>query len=222
MTSITHQSTIRLRARHAVVLAISGVLTAGLAACSAAGPQAAAAPAPVVTETPAPSPSPVAAEAISVLYTLSAEAGTLTPVEGSTTDFDLVMLPADRHTVWFSDRPARLSGTLDTADLVDDWAGFGFIADPPTVALVLHEAVDSADTLVAELSEPVYDEATGGFMATVRILDGVGGQGTSQFEHFSSTADNALPTSFTGISIFINDESGRVIDGCIVASHPTC
>ena len=211
----------RSRARLALGFVVVGVLTLGLAACTAAGTPAVAPSSPVAdVVTPSPTSSP--AEAISVLYTLSADTGALTPVEGSATDFTLVLFAADRHTVWFSDRPARLSGTLDTADLVDDWAGFGFVADPPTVAVVLHEAGGSADTLVAEVSEPAYDASTGDFSATVRVLDELTGQGADAFEHFSSTADAGLPPSFAGVSIFVNDEVGEVVDGCIVATHPTC
>jgi len=225
MTPTKPRSTVRAGIRLATALLTAGVLAAGLAACSAgAAPADAAASAAedavAVTETA--SPTPAAEEAISVLYSLSADAGTLTPVAGSTTEFALALVTADRHTVWFSDRPARLSGTLTTSDLVRDWAGFGFVADPPTVAIVLHDAGDEADTLIAELSAPAYDPATDGFTATVRVLDEQTQQGASRFEHFAGAADAALPESFTGVSIFINDESGVVVDGCIVAPYPTC
>jgi len=210
--------------RLATALLTAGLLAPGLAACSTAAPTeaAAAAAADAVTVTETASPTPAAEEAISVLYSLSADAGTLTPVAGSTTEFALTLSTADRHTVWFSDRPARLSGTLTTADLVRDWAGFGFVADPPTVAIVLHDAGDEADTLIAELSAPAYDAATDGFTATVRVLDEQAQRGVGGFEHFAGAADAALPESFTGVSIFMNDESGVVVDGCLVAPYPTC
>ena len=217
-------STLPAGIRLVTALLAAGVLAAGLAACSTGAPTepASSSAADAVTVTETASPTPPAEEAISVLYSLSADAGTLTPVAGSTTEFALVLATADRHTVWFSDRPARLSGTLTTADLVRDWAGFGFVADPPTVAIVLHDAGDEADTLIAELSAPAYDAATDGFTATVRVLDEQAQRGVGGFEHFAGAADAALPTSFTGVSIFINDESGVVVDGCLVAPYPTC
>jgi len=224
MTPTTLRSTLRAGTRLAGTLIAVGVLAASLAACSMAevpteAAASAAADAVAVAETAAPTPTE---EAISVLYSLSADAGTLTPVAGSTTEFALTLATADRHTVWFSDRPARLSGTLTTAELVRDWSGFGFVADPPTVAIVLHDAGDEADTLIAELSAPAYDAATDGFTATVRVLDEQTQQGVDGFEHFAGAADAALPTIFTGVSIFINDESGVVVDGCLVAPYPTC
>jgi hypothetical protein len=160
---------------------------------------------------------------ISVLYALTAEAGTLTPIDGATTRFTLTLSESDTHTIWFSDRPAHISGTMPTADFVADWAGFGFQAVPPNVAIVLHDGADEADTLLAELTHPAFDVSTKTFTATLEVEDEeTDSAGKAEFEHFAADGDPRLPATFDGVSVFINDTSGTVKDGCLIAPHMNC
>jgi hypothetical protein len=160
---------------------------------------------------------------ISVLYALTAEAGTLTPIDGTTTRFTLTLSESDTHTIWFSDRPAHLSGTMSTADFVADWADFGFQAVPPNVAIVLHDGAEETDTLLAELTHPTFDASTRTFTATLEVDDEeTDSAGKAQFEHFAGDGDPRLPATFDNVSVFINDTSGTVEDGCLVAPHMSC
>src|ERR1700730_1785773 len=47
---------------------------------------------------------------VSLLYVVSASAGTLTPESGHPGRFTLTLRRLEREAVWFSDRPARRSG----------------------------------------------------------------------------------------------------------------
>jgi hypothetical protein len=187
-----------------------------LAGCATAAGSDAAAGAPA-------SPTAAGEEKISVLYALTADAGTLVPEDGSTTQFTLTLNTTDAHTIWFSDRPAHIAGTMSTASFITDWAGFGFAADPPNVAIVLHDAANETDTLVAELTNPIFDDATDTFTASVTVQDkATDDAGNATFEQFGKEGDPSLPTSFDSVSLFINDVAGTVENGCIVAPHMTC
>jgi hypothetical protein len=166
---------------------------------------------------------PPGEETISVLFSLTADAGTLAPLNGSSTEFILTLTSTDAHTIWFSDRPSHTSGTIATSAFVSDWAYFGFAAEPPNVAIVLHDAANETDTLVAEVTNPTFDDLTDTFSASVTVHDEATSTGdVSTFEHFGSEGDPSLPASFSGVSIFINDVAGAVKNGCIVAPHLVC
>src|SRR5690606_7460730 len=57
-------------------------------------------------------------DAVSLLYTVSADAGTLEAVAGSAGSYTLTLHRTDPRVVWFSDRPARRAGTMPTSGFV--------------------------------------------------------------------------------------------------------
>ena len=219
-----------LPARTALGLAALSILAAA-AACTTGDDDAAAKTTPsivtasrsssasahsVVRQTKSVTPE----KRISALYSLSADRGTLTPIGNK--QFTLTLHATDTYAVWFSDRPARVSGTMATADLVTDWAGFGFVRTPPNVAIVLHDAPREGDTLVAELTHPRYNPSSRTFTAHLRVIDQVDQTDGTMAAHFARTADPSVPTKFSGVSLFVNDVSAQVRNGCLVAPHLTC
>ncbi len=105
------------------------------------------------------------ADAPKFLYTMSAKSGTYENGRLTLNDAPLV--------VYFSDRPARISGQLSIQVFEQGW-GQGpdsFKADPPNATLsILSE--DGNKNIVVELSEPDVKVKEGKISFKVRVLDG--------------------------------------------------
>lgn len=132
----------------------------------------------VVTETQA-DPVINETETPKFLYTMSAKSGTYS--EGRLTLKDVPLV------IYFSDRPARISGQLSIQVFEQGW-GQGpdsFKADPPNGTLsILDEAGNK--NIVVELSEPNVKVEEGQISFKVRVLNG------------------ELPASFGHCSLFID------------------
>src|SRR5262249_11373366 len=102
------------------------------------------------------------AEKTSLLYVLDAGKGSLRP-SGKGGAYELALGGLGRDVIWFSDRPARHSGTIPTPDFVDAWKGFGFLSDRPNAALVYDDL-----TAVLELGPPRL--VKGKLSFTVRLV----------------------------------------------------
>ena len=77
-------------------------------------------------------------------------------------------------TLYFSDRPERVTGHMTTADFVDLWAigDNSFETDPPNAVLAfLEPGGDVPDDVVIVLKEPNLDGA-GNLSYTIEVLDG--------------------------------------------------
>ena len=102
-------------------------------------------------------------------------------------------------TIYFSDRPKRIAGHLDTASFVGQWtkAKDSFEADPPNAVLsVLGE--DGANDSVIELSSPRFKGDQISYQ--VKLLNG------------------EPPMKFNTASLFIDSNAGAFIGG-MVAGH---
>ena len=91
-----------MRARIGILASL--VLASALGA-AAAGPASSASPAAPTRQT------------VSLLYAVSGASATMTLLPGSGNRYAFTLRGADARTVWFSDRPARDSGTLPTSGL---------------------------------------------------------------------------------------------------------
>ncbi|MGB3365646.1 MAG: hypothetical protein WBB48_12800 [Thermodesulfobacteriota bacterium] len=124
------------------------------------------------------------ADAPKFLYTMSAKSGTFENDRLTLNDVPLV--------VYFSDRPARVSGQLSIQVFEQGWRQGGsksFEADPPNATLsILSE--DGNKNIVVELSEPDVKVKEGSISFKVRVLDG------------------ELPASFGHSSLFIDFNFG--------------
>jgi hypothetical protein len=100
------------------------------------------------------------AEQIAYLFVQAGfRSGTFQPAEDVEGGFLLTLEGAPAQTVFFSDRPARIAGSIPTAELLEtlDFDG----NDPPNAALVLQGTDGGTDIVVLELSRPKYDPAAG-------------------------------------------------------------
>ncbi len=172
----------------------------------------------------APSPAALAQEPseptkqeIGLLFTQTAKRGTLTPVEGKPR-FTLKLHGVAHQAVWFSDRPARGSGQIPIRGFVREWEGFGFDADHPNAALTLLNAANAQDTVVLELGEPRYRAKSNTVRYSARVLD----EATGNLSHLESQRDRRVPRHFGDASLFIDDATGPVLNGCVIEPFIVC
>lgn len=93
-----------------------------------------------------------------------------TPITVPPPDFVLTLSQGLGQTLYFSDRPDRIVGTVPTADFLE---GLGFSpVNPPNAALVADVGNGDEEILVVELTNPRYDEATSTATYDVRLLEG--------------------------------------------------
>jgi hypothetical protein len=105
------------------------------------------------------------ADAPEFLYTMSAKSGTFENGRLTLKDVPLV--------VYFSDRPARISGQLSIQVFAQGWdtGSDSFRADPPNATLSILSK-DGDKNIVVELSDPVVKVKEGSISFKVRVIDG--------------------------------------------------
>ncbi|MGE0067783.1 MAG: pentapeptide repeat-containing protein [Solirubrobacterales bacterium] len=150
-------------------------------------------------------------EKSSLLYVLDAGRGSLRPTAKGAYKLTLGGLGPD--VVWFSDRPARRSGTFPTRGLVDAWKGFGFLSDRPNAAVVYDDR-----TAVLELGPPRL--ANGKLSFSVRR---VGGRraGRNLAAH-ARDADPIRPGAFRDSALFIDNGQGLSFKDCLFEPFTVC
>jgi hypothetical protein len=152
----------------------------------------------------AQSGTPEVGDGIEFLFVQAATSGTLTP---SDQDYTLVFQHGAGQTIYFSDRPVRLTGLLPTAELVAEWPFEDESA--PNAALAISNADDAGvQVLVGVLNDPVWDTAS----ATLSY-------------RFSELADDIpagsptpIPDSFENATLFID---GSPLDRGIIVVNET-
>jgi hypothetical protein len=152
----------------------------------------------------------------SFMFVQEANAGTLMPNGDGT--YSLALQGVVPSTVYFSDRPQAITGSVPTLEFLTkfDWGSFeGEDSAPPNAAIALQAAPDAAqDTLVVELTAPEYDESNGTLHYTVRPIPTTGySANTQQFGELIAAADPVIPESFGITSIFI-DSCGKCKARC--------
>ncbi|MDQ3653604.1 MAG: hypothetical protein M3457_00810, partial [Chloroflexota bacterium] len=103
-----------------------------------------------------PVATPMASGVIDALFVQSFEGGSLVRDGAPTDDFTLTLEGVAGTTVYFSDRPQRVAGVVETADFVDDRVFSP--SDPPNAALAITTSTGQ-DVVIVELRSPQYDAA---------------------------------------------------------------
>lgn len=166
----------------------------------------------------------------SLLFVVQSEGGTLTPLPGARgARFELTLRGVPSHAVWFSDRPARDTGSLLSSRLAGSaWRALGFRTDPPNAVVSLGEGRAGMDTVALELSRPRWElggagpaargrggarsrggraVATGGVLHfRARLLRTV----TSGLAHHAGRLDARLPRRFGAAALFIDNGYAQV------------
>lgn len=170
-----------------------------LLATSAAGAAALA-----LRNTAAQSGTPEASEKIELLFVQAAASGTLTQ---SDQGYTLAFRHDTGQTVYFSDRPERLTGLLPTAELVAQWPFED--ESPPNAALAISNAEDtSATVIVGVLSSPAWDAASATLSYGFSMLS----------DDIPAGYPTPVPSSFGAATVFI-DSSSADDRGIIVINY---
>lgn len=139
----------RLSRRQALTQTTAGLATAGLVT---AGIKSASA------QDATPIAVPGSTEETDLLFVQSYKSGSLDPVAGKEGSWTLSLEEGLGQTIYFSNRPQRLVGTLDTPVFLE---GLGFPDDnPPNAVLIFENGDGNEDITAVELFNPTYDEST--------------------------------------------------------------
>lgn len=137
------------------------------------------------------------------MFVQTASAGTWAEKPGEEGVYTLTLTGLPAQTVYFSDRPDRIVGTQTTTEFLD---ALGFDGDnPPNAALVTTDDAGASDVLVIELFNAVYTDGDDGATLTydARILENF--HETRLGRVAMEQDDAAIPSSFAGASLFIDD-----------------
>ena len=125
-------------------------------------------PAMQTAATPIPM-EPRPADAAAFLFVQSFQNGALSLTGDGL--YTLTLSEGLGQTIYFSDRPDRIVGSLPTQQFLD---ALGFsMTNPPNAALVADRGDDTKEILIVELFSPVYDQETRALTYSVRVLDDV-------------------------------------------------
>ena len=146
------------------------------------------------------------AEGPAFLFVQLAESGSWRPKPDVEDVYELTLLGVGSQSLYFSDRPDRVVGTVPTDRFLE---ALGFTpANPPNAAAVVRTPEGERDVLVIELFNPVYTrefDADGGasLRYDARVLDAYSENGLTSW--YEEQADRELPGEFSVISLFIDD-----------------
>ena len=105
-------------------------------------------------------------------------------------------------TIYFSDRPDRITGFLETELFFALW-GEGensFASNPPNAALELIHAGEHSDIFILELSNPIYNVTSNTLQYDVIILDNIANGLTQN----NKTSEDTIPETFEYSVLFID------------------
>jgi hypothetical protein len=103
-----------------------------------------------------------------LLFTVTSEGSRIKATDDG--GYLLLLDHVDNHSIWFTDRPDRQSGVLETGNFVNSWGAFGFEEVPPNAALIAHDGAGLAETAVVTLSNPQYDTTYRVMMADIDFV----------------------------------------------------
>jgi hypothetical protein len=140
------------------------------------------------------------------LFVQLAEGGSWVPSADDPDVYQLTLTGIGSQTAFFSDRPERVVGTVDTAQFLE---ALGFTPiNPPNAAAVVRTSAGERDVLVVELFDPVYTQqfdidGGGSLTYSARILDAYHGDNLTSW--YEEQANPELPSTFDQVSLFIDD-----------------
>jgi hypothetical protein len=131
------------------------------------------------------------------------EGGSGSLVNDGSGNYTLTMNDVVPYTIFFSDRPERDVGFTPMEDFLK---GFSFEAqNPPNAAIILPEENESSDIVIAELTNPQYNNTTRTLIYKARQLKDYKIKSEWLQDH-ASEVDPGIPEKFGSVRL--------VIDGC--------
>lgn len=139
------------------------------------------------------------AEHPTFLFVQTAAGGVWEPDPDEDGRFLLRLTDTIAHTVYFSDRPERITGVVPTGQFLD---ALGFTpVNPPNAALVA-QTNTGEEVVIVELFDPVYNETDATLVYRARLLADYDGEGLGQL---GAQRSASLPEDFGPASLFIDD-----------------
>jgi len=136
-------------------------------------------------------------EMISYLFIEEGQSGSL--VKGQDNTLTLTIHGVRDDTVFFSDRPARISGLIDTG--LFSTSSLWYESNPPNAALMLPDAPETNDTVILTVSNPRYDKEKSTLVYSAALVPDYHGEGLKAYLVF---ADPAIPEEFGKVILFID------------------
>ncbi|MFA5237853.1 MAG: hypothetical protein WC362_08385 [Methanoregula sp.] len=143
------------------------------------------------------SPTP-GEDLISFLFVQEGKTGSL--VNGANGTLALTLTGVRPDTIFFSDRPARVSGGIATS--IFTGSSLWNSTSAPNAALMLANAPPANDTVILSLSDPAYDPANATLRYTAVLVPNYTGSGLKAYETF---ADPGVPEQFGQAMLFIDN-----------------
>lgn len=140
------------------------------------------------------------------LFVQLADSGSWAPKPDADGVYLLTLRGTGEQTLYFSDRPDRIVGTVPTDQFLET---LGFTpVNPPNAAVVVTTPEGGRDVLVVELLNPVYtpsEDEDGDETLTYEAIVLSGYEGAGLAEWTPQVDDDALPLEFENVSLFIDD-----------------
>jgi hypothetical protein len=157
---------------------------------------------PALAQGATPVADATAEAAVEMLFVQTFSTATITANPADTAAFTIRLEDGTGQTVYFSDRPERLAGTITDEQFLD---GRAFDpADPPNAAIVTVIGDASEAVLVVELTDPAYDAGTGAVTYAAKEL-----QGRPEGKVLASLAarvtDTDVGDNFGPVTLFIDE-----------------
>jgi len=138
---------------------------------------------------------------IELLFIQSSTSGTFEQRDGQKI---LTLVGISPATVYFSDRPYRITGFEDTESFVGLWSNNdadSFASDPPNAALEMHDSNDEqSEIFIIELTNPIYDPKAETLQYTIEIL----AEASDGLTHYNDRNDSKIPATFDDAVLFID------------------
>lgn len=145
-------------------------------------------------------PQPGTGVHIYTMFVQTAHSGTFVPKASEPGVFEITLEGTTAQTVYFSDRPERIVGTVPTSLFLEN---LGFSPENPPNAAIVAETEAGEDILVVELLNPRWDEAALTLTYDVVLLNDYQGDGLGHLAE--RQADSELANTFGHASLFIDD-----------------
>lgn len=135
------------------------------------------------------------------LFTMKSQSGTLK--QSVSGEWKLTLQNPDNDTVYFSDRPYRIAGSVSSRKFINDWSKLGFNKNPPNAALSLDPQLNKGnrqDTIIVTLNNPEVNLLTQTITFNIAQSDNP----TGGLESFKKRLDTSVPEKFIEPTLFID------------------
>ncbi len=175
-----------------------------------------------LTQPASPAASPAAGHALDVLFIQTFERGSMVRQGAASDMFTLTLEGVATTTVYFSERPERIAGLVDTADFVDDRVFSS--ANPPNAALAAM-AEGGQEVIVVDLRTPRYEPTTRVAIYDASPIADYEREGLAFLARMQT--DTLLDATFAAGNLFVDQiacqPSGSVAGRCSdCCSSPNC